>query len=314
MPYTDKRLCECLKQLADTLGETPTATQCDNADVTPSSATYCRRFNSWNDALETAGLSINTEETTPFTDDELIAFLVEFADRIGQSPTQKQVQKASEMPSVGVYKNHFGDWNTALRTAGLDVNIEMFSDDELVAILQEFASELSYTPSKNKMDDKEELPSAALYRQRFGSWNQALRAAGLEPNYDFEEYDETDEELLQMLRDLAAKLNKSPTKEDTDIAPQLPSSGVFINRFRGWNAAKQAAGLSISDKRNQYSETELIHELRRISQTVETPLTQRHMNEADAPSSSTYVRRFDSWTAALEEAGLANNQETPTDF
>lgn len=71
MAYTDEELRESLTQLADELGETPSAPQCRKADMTPSADTYRRRFGSWNAALKMVDLPINQKKS--YTDGELIS-------------------------------------------------------------------------------------------------------------------------------------------------------------------------------------------------------------------------------------------------
>lgn len=56
---------------------------------------------------------------------------------------------------------------------------KLYSDEELLNRLQEFAAELGRPPSQNEMNDSG--PHAAqTYADRFGSWNEALKTAGLE--------------------------------------------------------------------------------------------------------------------------------------
>lgn len=79
--------------------------------------------------------------------------------------------------SAGLYESKFGSFNNALREAGYEPSLERnVSDERLLDYLQEFSSN-----GRAKYDEMNEngTYSARLYEQRFGSWDNALREAGL---------------------------------------------------------------------------------------------------------------------------------------
>jgi hypothetical protein len=51
----------------------------------------------------------------------------------------------------------------------------------IFASLRYLAGEIGHSPSAREVTDSEHCPSAALIRMRFGTFNAAIRAAGLEP-------------------------------------------------------------------------------------------------------------------------------------
>jgi hypothetical protein len=109
--------------------------------------------------------------------------------------------------------------------------------------LRDLAAELGRSPMPREMQTRSDLPSSSTYTQRFGSWNAALEAAGLEP---YRRPTFSDEQLLQILRDLAAELGRTPLLRELQARSDLPSSSVYTRRFGGWNAALQAAGLELN--------------------------------------------------------------------
>jgi len=48
---------------------------------------------------------------------------------------------------------------------------------------------------------------------------------------------------IEALREAAETLGKSPTKAEYEALERTPASATIRNRFGGWNAAKEAAGL-----------------------------------------------------------------------
>lgn len=57
-----------------------------------------------------------------------------------------------------------------------------YSDKKLLRILKAEAINLNRTPTSTHFQNSKDLPSPIVYMNRWGSWNNAIRAAGLEPN------------------------------------------------------------------------------------------------------------------------------------
>ena len=49
MPYTEQDCLEALQEARDRLGETPSRSQYEDLDVSPSATTIMRLFDSWNE-------------------------------------------------------------------------------------------------------------------------------------------------------------------------------------------------------------------------------------------------------------------------
>jgi len=177
---SDDRLIEDLKIFAEELGKTPT--QNDMNDEGPwSPTTYVKYFESWNGALKEAGLDVNQEKGV--SKEQLIKDLQQFAEKVDGPPTQEKMEEFGQR-YANIYHRHFGSWNNALEEAGLDINkkIECVkSKRQLIEDLQQFAEELGRTPTKGDMNDDGPWDSTT-YQRNFGSWNEALKEAGLKIN------------------------------------------------------------------------------------------------------------------------------------
>ncbi|HIK01561.1 TPA: hypothetical protein H1008_00390 [archaeon] len=58
---------------------------------------------------------------------------------------------------------------------------EKYTDDELLAILIEFNAKQKRLPQRREFTRNSDYPSSTTYQIRFGSWNEALKKAGLRP-------------------------------------------------------------------------------------------------------------------------------------
>jgi hypothetical protein len=73
--------------------------------------------------------------------------------------------------------------------------------------------------------------------RRFGSWNNALLAAGLEKSNDL---NIADEPLFENLLTLWQHYGRQPRRSELSSPPSKFSQGPYTRRFRSWTAALQA--------------------------------------------------------------------------
>ena len=165
-----------LHRLADELGRTPKQT-----DMTQNGAhstkTYQKKFGSWNEALKQAGLEVNEEQN--ITKSDLRDELERLADELGRTPTSRDIAEDGKY-GVPTYVNKFDSWNDALEAAGFTPRTtnQRISDQQLKETLQKLATDVGRRPTTSDM--KEHGPySPGVYFNRFGSWDSALREAGV---------------------------------------------------------------------------------------------------------------------------------------
>jgi len=128
--------------------------------------------------------STQTENTgsgqTKYTTDELIEYLRAYYDEFGKRPTVQDLAKADDYPSFQAYRSRFDQWNDALQAAGFDSRPSSteYNPDELIDQLQEFEQRLGRIPVYEDVESADDMPSVMAYRNHFGSWNEAVEAAG----------------------------------------------------------------------------------------------------------------------------------------
>lgn len=184
-----------------------------------------------------------------YSREELLEKLRQLAREEARSPTMDDMRKADGYPDPVEYINVFGWWNEAKKEAGLEPNRggpanepprRKYSREELLEKLRELNDELPHTVRHEDMDEADRYPSGTVYIQRFGSWNAAKAAAGIDT--DSNTY--SDEELITFLQQKAAEIGDRPLRRD-DIKndDNLPHPSIYNDRFESFHAAKKAAGI-----------------------------------------------------------------------
>lgn len=176
---------------------------------------------------------------------------------------------------------------------------------DLLDALQDLAADLGRTPSYRDVDERGQY-SPGTYENHFGSWIDALRAAGFEA--DGRRNDEVGREgVLALLREVADAVGHPPTtgefEERTDYRAPL-----IYKYFEDWETALDAAGLDPDgrpDRTGAIPEAELVAELRAATAALGRPPTEREMNELGEYSVGPFKRAFGSWSAAIEAAGVS---------
>ena len=128
----------------------------------------------------------------------------------------------------------------------------LYSEERLIALLQEKAAELGETPNMKHVGSDPSMPSIRSYYRCFGGWGKAIEAAGLAMRPDYKRR-YSDEELIVALKKKAAKLGRTPKREDIEHASDMPCAFTFREHFGNWNRALEAAGLPLNRKKKSNS-------------------------------------------------------------
>lgn len=294
-----QKLLSELERLTEELGHTPTAPEMTQHGCFSQNA-YWREFGSWNSALKEANIGINREKN--ISESDLVNELHRLGEELGQTPSAADMDNEGRF-SVGTYERQFGSWNEAIKEAGLDLNNRSdIPKLELLNAIQRLADEMGQTPTAVDMEQEGEF-GWATYKSTFGSWNTAVRMAGLKPNVrnDIAELD-----LIKELQRLEDELGHVPGRREMDRDGQFDST-TYMSTFGTWNDALQEAGLTP----NAYwdiPESELLEELQRLAEVLDRTPIRDEMESQGKFSYSVYAQRFGSWNDALVEAGLDPNK------
>jgi HNH endonuclease len=175
--YSDAEILAQLKASAERLGRSPTMREfAGDAETTIHPQTVIERFGSWNRAKRAAGLVPRRFATK----EELLRCLRELGERLGRTPTAKDVDaNRGLVPSKSLYWHTFGSLTNALREAGFDVPVGEERLERAIDQGEVLAQRLGRLPrfvdwAEARRADSELLSEWQVYRlfdARRGAWS-----------------------------------------------------------------------------------------------------------------------------------------------
>lgn len=238
------------------------------------------------------------------SDAELIAELRRLATDLDKTPTVRAMNERGAYSSE-TYRVRFGSWNAALDRADLPKNRNIPAS-ELLDGLRELTAELGHVPTQGEMADQGPY-AVTTYQDHFGSYSEARAAAGLPAGPVTPHERVSDWELLQDVQRVADALDDPPSRADFNRLSEYDSSTV-VKRFGGFHAALRIVGAEVEFPRRRIPELVLLIELRGLTDELGRTPTVEDLNEYGEFSEMPYTRRFGSYAAALQEAGLSQNR------
>ena len=212
------------------------------AEDHPNSGVVAKLFGSWPEGLLAADLAITSRRW----DREAIIAAVQawdaehgrpprITDWAGADPTGRR-------PAHLCVQREFGAWDAALRAAGFDARSRRWTRDEIIEALQSWNAQHGRAPTViDWQHASPEHPIAATAATQFGSWPDALLAAGLtiRRRYRWERQD-----ILHAIQIWTAEHGGAPQRSDwyrSDPHGRHPGIGTVNLHFGSWRAALRAA-------------------------------------------------------------------------
>lgn len=237
MKYDTNELVEELIRLENELGRPPTSTEMNEIGAY-SSETYRNRFGSWEEAIEYTG--IDYKHPLAVTEEELIDELLETFNELGRVPASSEVDDVLGYTRA-TYSKRFGSYKNAVEEAGLSYpNTRKIPEEDLIDELQFIAAILKDRPVKAAMDECGEY-SSNTYLRRFGSWDNALEAAGLdEPVTE----DTLKDKLVLDVKSVSEEIEGCvPTLADVESRSNFPII-AYMELFDSFEEVLQEAGFT----------------------------------------------------------------------
>ncbi len=187
-------------------------------------------------------------------DDELIDDIKRVANKL-----QKDSLSKKEYDEFGIYhsstiEHRFNGWNKALEKAELkptkvckkNINNVYATPDQLLQDLKNVANKLNKRSITTTEYNRYGKHGKNFVSSRFGTWENALIQAGLEPTGYHRNIPE--QKLLEEIERIWIKLGRQPTTTDIQKGISKYSLKAYSNKFGGWRGALEAFVEWINEK------------------------------------------------------------------
>lgn len=162
-------------------------------------------------------------------------------------PLYDTYQEHGSFSHRSVY-SHFDSWGDALQAAGFTPRVHRgATETDVLDAIRMLGAERGRAPSAPEFDADERIPyTFNVAINRFGSWNDAIREAGFEPNKEQSgdvglNTSVTSETIIAEISRVASEIGHAPTKDEFDEHCDITAQ-CAQQRFDGWNNALRAAG------------------------------------------------------------------------
>lgn len=138
------------------------------------------------------------------TEEEVLNAIRDVAEQLGRVPTSKEFNRNAPI-STTLVTAEFESWNAAVNAAGFEPRTVYKSDEEILAKIKEIAAKLGRVPAHSDWVVEGQV-AASTVENRFGSWNNAIAAAGFEPR---RQKQLQSEDVLDAIHSLASELGRA---------------------------------------------------------------------------------------------------------
>ena len=252
------------------------------------------RFGSWKKALLEAGIHGRKKER--MSKENIIKQL---QDHYLKNPemSRKSFEVDKSVCSITTIKSKFGNWSNALAEARLLlVRRIKFTNEEIIEQLQKYYSKNYNIIEKNFSKDKDTC-SAGTVIARFGTWENALKKAGL-PN----KRERIKKEILRQLKQHYLK-NPNITAKTFTEDEEMWSASMVADYFGTWTKALIEAEIKEETAYVEYDKRKLLVILKEKAKSGELKST-KDLGEIKGIPSRWYIERIWTWKELTKKIGL----------
>lgn len=186
------------------------------------------------------------------SEEELLNDIKRVASMLNQNTLSCEEYRQYGKHSYKTYRKRFGNWNNALLLCGLSLTefqmgvdkrkapTNPIPEDELLSDVRRVAQQLGKTTISSSEYAQFCKYSKDSCFKKFGTWNNALELAGLEPYAQVPRKRIDDEDLLQEIERLWIQLGRQPTATDIRNGYSKYTLNTYARHFGGWRGALQA--------------------------------------------------------------------------
>ena len=180
------------------------------------------------------------------SDEELLQDLLRVSKELKKDSVTIEEYKKNGKYSRDTISRRFGGWAVALKKAGLSpssnqVNIIGVCLNDMIVDLQDVSEKLKKRTFTSNEYSQYGKYSKSIFFRKFGSWNEALKVAGLDP-FDHplgggEKNKVSEYSCIEEIERLWVELGRQPTTTDIKNGMSKYSLHTYERRFGSWRKA-----------------------------------------------------------------------------
>ena len=331
--YTDEELISQIQMVAEQANTPSLVEYLDHPDTISFRVLY-HLPTTWKEALQNIGRDVEIDERD-IKREQILGEVEMLTDGEGP-PTLTEYDNHPDTSSRSVIYSYFDDWEQVIELAGHGENsgypdigysemkevVEEKFDPDVVSEELEMLSSDGDPPSSTEFNSHPDTASRTIVIRRFGTWDEAVEAAGYEPTEWGVPDDEDAKELAaerkkekrkEIINNIERLANGDipPTREEFDQDEQAPAATTTTTYFESWNDAVESAGFEPNSpgRKQVYTDEELIGHIQRLGDDGIAPSHRAVNDDPDAPSILVYINRFGSWQEAVDRAGMKKSEQ-----
>lgn len=180
-----------------------------------------------------------------------------------------------------------------------------YTEKELKEDIKQIAEDIGHPPTCSEYD-KHGTASLSTLRRRFGSYTNAIKAAGYQPNRGY-----TDKELKEDIRRVTEKIGHPPTCSEYDKHGTV-SAHTLSSRFGCFTDAIKSAGYqpTVTADGVKHTKEDIKQDIRRVVNDLGKVPTRKEYNKHGDASRSAAARCFGTWNKAIRATGYQPYRES----
>jgi len=256
---TKEEAIDKFKALVLELGHIPSLTELNNIKEFPSQFIIYKEFENYNEFIKQCGINTIKEYGSKFKEEHLINEIKRFVYEFKRVPIPKDFEKLEGYPTRKTFTNHFESFNDIIVLAGFEpsyipmkkrreIDKNTYTKEFLISEINRFIDEFGHVPTIEELDNNISYPLRDKYRKVFGTWNNALKEAGIKLNA-VHQYDDSflEEEFHRFFKE-----NGRIPRIFEFNSSEYPSFWCYQNRFGSWNKAVVAYGYEPNDANRKF--------------------------------------------------------------
>lgn len=236
--------------------------------------------------------------------EELLVDIKRVAKSLDKNPLTQRDYKEQGKYGLNTIRRRFGSWNKAIELCGMQANVYQLSAAlgshdhhavdtcELLDDIKRVADLLNKESINSREYNMYGIYSRATCFNRFSTWSEALKQAGLKPYIHVSEKRIDDEAMLKEIERIWIKLGRQPTTSDIRAGISIYSLHAYAEHFGGWRGALQTFMEYIEETNNDEQTFEGFPADMKDTKAESTPYKETEHIRHKTPRDINYRLRF----------------------